>query len=242
MEGKKHIITTLIFCTLLVELFATNKMKIYEAYISNNMSEWKTIIDEMEKNTKNSSDFLLELINYQYGYIGYCLSEKNNDMAKTYLKLAEKNLGKLEKMNISKSITHAYKSAFYGFKIGLSPVKAPFFGPKSMKHAKLSIESDSTNAMGFVQYGNVQFYMPSVFGGSKQEAINSFLKAVSISENKNDNINDWNYLSWLVLIGQSYQELEKPEMAKKYFEKCLEIEPRFIWVKNEILPGLTLQN
>ena len=37
--------------------------------------------------------------------------------------------------------------------------------------------------------------------------------------------NDWNYLSLLALIGQSYIEMEQYQKAKFYFEKALAAEP-----------------
>lgn len=240
MEGKKHFVTLLVFCFIGFQSHASNKIKIYEAYISNNMDVWQKVIDEMEKTENKQIDFLLELINYQYGYIGYCLSIENKTLAKKYLDLAENNLEKMENQKGPPSMIHSYKSAFYGFKIGLSPYKAPVLGPKSMKHAQLAMELNPENAMGYVQYGNVQFYMPEVFGGSKTEAIENFLKAVEIAEKNHEFTNDWNYLSWLVLIGQSFQKLENNEMAEKYFKKCLAVEPGFVWVKNELLPEIKM--
>jgi hypothetical protein len=41
-----------------------------------------------------------------------------------------------------------------------------------------------------------------------------------------------------VLIAQSYEEMEKWEQAKKYYNQALAVEPEFKWVKNELLPGL----
>jgi tetratricopeptide (TPR) repeat protein len=116
-------------------------------------------------------------------------------------------------------------------------MKAPFLGPKSIKHSKLAMEQNPENPMGYIQYGNSQFYMPPVFGGSKQEAINHFKKAELLMENGNIK-NDWNYLSLLALIGQSYSALNDYKNAKMYYEKALKTEPNFLWVKKELMPEL----
>ncbi|WP_167618659.1 hypothetical protein [Maribellus sediminis] len=238
MERKTSIIV-LVLVVFPLLLTATEKTRIYQAYIHNRMQDWKAVIDEMENHKTNDAERLAELVNYQYGYIGYCLGVEKDQEARDYLEKAEQNLEVLEDEEYQPSEIHAYKSAFYGFKIGLSPIKAPILGPKSVKQAELAIEADPTNPMGYVQQGNAQFYMPPVFGGSKTEAIEKFGKALQLmSENGELVENDWNYLSLLVLIAQSYEELEKWEEAESYYMQALAAEPDFKWVKDELLPRL----
>lgn len=240
MERTKNcLILCLFLWAISIQALASNKTKIYQAYINNKMDVWKTTIDQMEAQRSGVDSFLIELVNYQYGYIAWCLGNQQKSRAKEYLEMAENNLNTLENQACCPSVIHAYKSAFYGFKIGLAPYKAPFIGPNSMKNAELSIQTDSTNFLGFVQYGNNQFYMPAVFGGSKQKAIESFQKAKNLLEkNPTELKNDWNYLGLIVLIAQSYEELEDLEKAKECYEEVLKIEPGFQWVKNELYPNL----
>ena len=238
MERKTSIILVVLMAGPLL-LAASEKTRIYRAYIHNRMEEWKVVIDEMEEHKTDGNVSLAELVNYQYGYIGYCLGMDQKKAAGNYLGKAEKNLEELDKTAYIPAIIHAYKSAFYGYKIGLSPIKAPILGPKSVKQAELAIEADSTEPLGYVQQGNAQFYMPAVFGGSKTEAIKNFEKAIRLMEQNNGSLeNDWNYLSVLVLIAQSYEEMEKWKQAKKYYKQALAVEPEFEWVKTELLPGL----
>lgn len=236
MERKKYIIIG--FSMLLtLNCWASNKEKIYEAYISGNMEKWKTVLNQMQQKNENSSEFLIELVNYQYGYTGWCIGKDKNREAKQIIKLAEENLEKLEDKNYSPSEINAYKSAFYGFKLGLAPLKAPILGPKSLNHSKLAMEQDSTNPMGYIQYGNSQFYMPPVFGGSKKEAVEYFQKALNLMEKENAKANNnWNYLSLMTLIAQSYEEMNEYEKADATYKKILKIEPHFTYVKNELYP------
>jgi tetratricopeptide (TPR) repeat protein len=153
--------------------------------------------------------------------------------------LAQNNLGLLEKTRTDVSTISAYKSAFYGYEIGLNIIKAPILGPKSLKYSKLAMEQNPQNPMGYIQYGNSQFYMPAIFGGSKKEAVEHFIKALELMEKETTRIEkDWNYLSLLTLIGQSFTEMKEYKNAKKYFEKALAIEPNFLFVKLELLPDL----
>ena len=222
----------------LFSLNAQNKLSIYNAYISNKMNEWKTIIDKMQGQQTKSDEFLLELINYQYVYIGWCLGNNEKKQAGNYLKLAESNLGSLEKSSLYPSYVDAYKSAFYGYSIGLNKLKATFLGPKSINAAKQSMKENPDNPYGFIQYANAQFYMPPVFGGSKSEALEYYKRAQSIMEKDKSQLkNDWNYLSLLSNMAQAYTEIKEYDKAEEYFKHILSIEPNFLWVKNELYPN-----
>lgn len=241
MERPKYFLLIFIFVfTVVFQGVASDyKIRIYNAYISNNMQSWKSIIDEMENSKNKNPDFLLELVNYQYGYIGFCLGENNDDDAEKYLDLAINNLEKLNKSGVNPSQVNAFQSAFYGYSIGLNKLKAPFLGPKSVKHSRLAMEQNPENPYGYIQFANGEFHMPPVFGGSKKVAAEYFQKAeVLMEKNKAEIQNDWNYLSLLVLIGQSFEIQSDFNNAKKYYEKALKTEPNFLWVKNELYPQL----
>ena len=238
MERKKRLLIIMVMTLSLFSLNAQNKLSIYNAYISNKMNEWKTIIDKMQGQQTKSDEFLLELINYQYGYIGWCLGNNEKKQVGTYLKLAESNLGSLEKSSLYPSYVDAYKSAFYGYSIGLNKLKAPFLGPKSINAAKQSMKENPENPYGFIQYANAQFYMPPVFGGSKSEALEYYKRAQSIMEKDKSQLkNDWNYLSLLSNMAQAYTEIKEYDKAEEYFKHILSIEPNFLWVKNELYPN-----
>lgn len=240
MERKNDIIITLLLVFVFSGgAFASNKEKIYEAYINNRMNDWKAIIDSLEQNKTENAGYLSELVNYQYGYIGYCLAEDDDKNAKHYLDLAEENLEILENKNFNPALVNAYKAAFWGFKIGLSPIKAPIYGRRSIKHADLSLEQNNKLPFAHVQYGNAYFYMPAIFGGSKEVAVEHFLLAIEEMEASPEELkNDWNYLSLLSLTGQSYEELNEFKKAQVIYEKALEFEPDFKWIKDELYPDL----
>jgi len=214
-----------------------NKNVIYNAYITSDMALWKKTIDDMQKQNNKNAAYILELINYQYGYIGWCIGNKKYDEAKQYIAQGEKNIEKLEKINYQLSMLNAYKSAFYGFKIGLNKLQAPFIGPKSIDCAKFAIQLDANNPYGYIQIGNSEYYMPAAFGGSKTNAIEYYKKARMIMESDSVMIkNDWNYLSLLTQIALGYEELEQYNKAKAYYDLILRIEPQYKWVKEELYP------
>lgn len=239
MERKKYLTLTILLLFGFLSIYASNKTEIYKAYISNDMNRWKKTIDEMDQQKSKSNDFRLELLNYQYGYIAWCIGNKKSETAKSYIELGEKNIQMLEKTNGYISLVSSYKSAFYGYKIGLNKLKAPFIGPKSVECAKMAIKQDADNPYGYIQYANSQFYMPAVFGGSKKIALDYYTKAKNLMEiNHQKIIQDWNYLSLLSMIAKTYTELKDFNQAKLWYEKILKIEPDFLWVKNELYPNL----
>lgn len=216
------------------------KKQVYQAYISGKMEGWKTAIDNMENQKKNEADFLLELINYQYGYVAWCLGNYKKNDAKHYLSLLEKNLVRLKNIAGETAEFHAFTAAAFGFKIGLSVWRAPFFGPKSMDHAEKALEKNSQSFQANMEMGNIWNHMPAMFGGSDEKALTYYSKALEIIESKPEEFkrHNWMYLNLLTIVGQMHQETGNPNQAKKYFEQALQIEPDFVWVKEELLPSL----
>ncbi len=222
-----------------IQVRGNERIRIYDAYIHNDMQTWKHIIDSIQKVKKQSNGMLLTLVNYQYGYIGWCMGTENNKEAETYISLVEKNLAVLENKNYHLSMVYAYQSALYGYKIGLSPFKAPFYGPKSIKYAESSLQLDDKNYFALMQAGNIHYYMPRIFGGSVKEAISYYLRAKTVMEKNSAAIrNNWNYLHLLTLIAQAYAKADDFQTAKKYYDLILKIEPEFQWVNDELYNNL----
>lgn len=238
-------IYSIIFCILFLlsaKIFGNDKTEIYNAYIRNDMVAWKKIIDRMQNQERKNNEVLLSLVNYQYGYIGWCIGNEREKEAETYITLARNNLAVLERNNFNLSTVYSYFSALYGYEIGLSIIRAPFIGPKSVKYAENALKLDRGNPFVYLQLGNIEYYMPSVFGGSVNEAIRYFLQAKALMENNRELIlNDWNYLHLLTLIVQAYTDIEDYRSAKAYCEIILKIEPRFLWIKDELYPQVMHQ-
>ena len=239
MERKIYIVLFVFLILFCFNLHGNEKLKIYHAYVHNDMKTWKHVIDSMQKEKKKSNAMLLTLVNYQYGYIGWCIGADKNKEAEYYISLVENSLALLEKSNYRLSMVYAYQSALYGYKIGLSPFRAPYYGPKSIKFAENSLQLDNENYFAMVQAGNIHYYMPRIFGGSVNEAIRYFLKAKTTMEKNSAEIHqNWNYLHLLTLIAQAYSKAEYHRTAKSYYDIILKIEPEFQWVKDGLYDDL----
>jgi len=237
MERPRINLIIFIFICFTLNLHGSYRSEVYSAFISNNMQNWKSVIDRMSASSPKTDELLLELVNYQYGYIAWCLGNKKSDEARKYLNLAEKNLDVLSLNRKNTSLINSYKSAFYGYKIGLNKIMAPFLGPKSLDCARLAVSTDKENPFGYVQLGNIQFYMPAAFGGSKKEALDYYLTALSLMEkNDKDKSENWNYLSLLTIIAQSYYYVGDYQSSISFMEKIMKLEPGYGWIKNELYP------
>jgi len=145
MERQKHILVVFLLFLFTLNSKADDNTDIYKAYINNDMTKWKRIIDKMNKENNINKDYKLKMLNYQYGYIAWCIGNKRNDEAEEYIDLAETNIQFLEDQSYKLSLVNSYKSALFGFKIGLSWYKAPFLGPKSINCAIEAINIDKSN-------------------------------------------------------------------------------------------------
>lgn len=240
MERKIYLLallSVLIFYTI----SGQNNKSIYRAYVYNQMNFWKKAMDSIETSGNLSDSKYLELLNYYYGYIAWCISNKNYKDAKIYIEKSEKIIDLLDKHNYKVAILYSYKAALIGYEIGISKYKAPFIGRNSIKYAKESIKLDNTNAMGYLQLGNIAYYTPKLFGGSKKEALDYYLCALKLMEKNQEQIKyNWNYLNLLVNIINTYVEMKQYDLAEKFCIKALQFEPEFDWVKNDIYPKLSM--
>lgn len=232
------------FCLILLSwllslgsLQADSKASIYNAYLNKDMAAWKTAMTALERVQPKTLPQVLELVNYQYGYIGWCLGVDRKSEAKQWMEKGEANLALLAKQAYQPSQVNAYKAAFIGFRLGLTPLKAPVLGPKSLELTELAIKQDKNNPFGYLQLGNGLYYRPKVFGGSKEKAMTYYHKAERLME-ADGTTKDWNYLNLLALIGMAYQDMGQTDKAEAYYQKALRVEPRFTWVKDELYPLL----
>ena len=212
---------------------------IYDAYIHNNMRAWKNVCDSMQKFQNASIESKIYLINFQYGYIAWCLGNDKHKEAIEYLDLAEENLQIAQNKNYKPSVVMSYKSAFNAFRAGLDSKVALKSGLKSLEFAEMAIKEDSANYFAYFQRANIYRHTPKIFNGSKTKAIEYYLKAEAlIRKDISGNKKNWNYLNLLLAITETYIEVNDFIAATKYYNKILKIEPNFSLVKDKIYPQI----
>lgn len=217
---------------------------IYQCYINNQMDKWKQVIHEMEMSLlpHNSVQSLYDITFTIYGYVGYCIGIDDKKDAVKYIAKAESYIETMLKEKPVWPEVLALKSAFYGFKIGVAPLKAMYYGPKSFEYLNKAYDISANTWQVLLEKGNVEYYIPPVFGGSKKEAIRFYSQAIALMEKKQEHTGNWVYLSTLTMLAHAYELVGDIDKAFEVYKKTLKIEPDYLWVKNELLPDFKLKH
>lgn len=230
-------LSIILFVLLTFSVNAQNMgKKIYDCYITKDMATWKTVIDSLQVEydaSRMTTEETWQMLDYQYGYLGWAVSEKKamRIEAEKYLAAAKKNLSELIEQGGANSTSNAFNAAFTAYDISLSPIKAPFLGLKCIKYGETAIKQDSLNYFALIQYGNIMNYMPAAFGGSKDKALANYLSAKQIMR-KDEALykNNWLYMNLILTIADIYKGKKDYESTKQYYLEALELEPNYQYV------------
>jgi len=217
----------------------TQNEQVYQAFITDQMEGWDQVIVSMSSRKATLRDEQLgELVNYYYGYTGWIIGEDQKKKAFRYIEHAEAIIDQLMVKYPNAPEWYAYKAAFTAYKISLNKMKAAFLAKESNKNIERAIELGPDCAQGWIEKGNGMFYTPKLLGGSKEEALKAYKKAIRIMEKNPESIHqDWLYLNVLMMLGQSYEKIGNTTMAQRTYEKILRIEPDFIYMRDELYPA-----
>ncbi len=200
----------------------------YETYARGDISGWEQEFRRLEKENPQNFSVLTDALLARYGYLGYLLGTDQNSKARLLLDETEKLLEKLLKQNPGNSRLLGIKAGLVGFRIGLSPMKAPFLGQRNADAYEEAIKNNPSEPMGWIEKGNSLFYRPSMFGGDKKEAEALFLKALQFSKNTECN---WLHSFIQVRLYESYKANSKTTEAEA-IRKQLQSKPGFFtWIE-----------
>jgi tetratricopeptide (TPR) repeat protein len=240
---KQLILAALLFLSA-ATMAQSYQARIYEAYLQGRMDWWKVTMDQMERQLESGNDFSLmyELTEAQYGYIAYCLSVKRKKEAESTLEKAERQVEAMLARRGDDPRVYSLQGAFFGFRIQLQPVRAPFYGRKSEAANQKALQTGPEEPQAWMERGNIAYYKPAIFGGSRSEAVPYYEKAVRLFESTpGRTTQNWIYLNCLAGLAQAYEETGEAGKAGDLYRKILRIEPDFKWVRDELYPRY-LQN
>ena len=211
----------------------------YAAYLSNSLGLWERAVASYQEQFDKSQDpadrFSLALA--QYGLLAATMQEKQEDVFDKYEEQAIDHLNTLVDDSFKAAECKAVLSAIYGFKIAYTPWKGMFFGPKSANLIEEAIKDDDGSPIVWKLQGNNKYFTPETWGGDLNTAISSYEKAIALYETNGVPTANWIYLDTYAWLGQAYMRAGKPEMAIKTYEKGLQVEKDFNWVKYGLLPA-----
>ena len=212
----------------------------YQAYLDNKMSVWKT---ELKKYTTSSNLTItdkLEISNYLYGYIATLLVDADNNKQEItdWIELWEQYLNDIEKATGKNAYVYVYRSSINAYKSKVKAGGMMVWGPRSLTELKRALAADPNNPLAHGLKGNMLFYMPSFVGGDKVEAIKWFEKALAGISNSTDKTFRWNRCAITLCLAQAYEKTGYREKAIQICETLLTQEPSFTYMRDTYLPSL----
>ena len=129
-----------------------------------------------------------------------------------------------------------------GRQIALSPLRAMWLGPRSVRYLERARALDPTNPRVFLELGRSKLYRPAFVGGSVSEARDLFAEALRLGSEPRDE--DPLMLRWaepaeaLAYLALAEHALGDSAAATRYADRALELEPNYGFVKREVMNEL----
>jgi len=235
----RYCITLYFLLTLLAAEGQDYRKSIYKAYLHEEMDAWKEQMKQMESEVRESSDpkLMYDLLEAEYGYTAWLISQKRKKEAWEIIQRAERHMARLSDTGSYMARVSSIRGAFYGFKIMLEPRKAPSLGRSSMEANEFAMKLDPKEPQVWLEKANMDYYRPVVFGGSKRKAVYSYERAIELFESSPGRCSEnWVYMNCLAGLGIAYENTRKISEAGEVYRKILRLEPSFKWVKEELYP------
>ncbi|AFN74230.1 TPR domain protein [Melioribacter roseus P3M-2] len=175
---------------------------------------------------------------YYSALLGYKLLEMNmgnKSVFGNYYEATLKDVERLLEFDDIRADALVIKAAIYMMKIATNPISAVTLSPKIHQLLDEAQSIDPENPYSYVIRGMMKFNTPKMFGGSFEEALKNFSKATFLFENYR-NLPAWGYAESLAWLGRTYVELEDIQSALFAYNRALNSEPEYGWIKHALIP------
>ncbi len=218
----------------------TPQTVVYQGYVMNSATLQKEAVATLQaayEADKKNTEALYQLFEAQYVLLNCTMATKDEELFDEYVDDAVKNGKKLLDDATYAARANALLSAIYGYKIAYSPMKGMFLGGSSSSMSEKAIELAANDPVAWLKFGSNRYNTPEMWGGNKEEALQSFEKAVALFEANPETLStNFHYLDALAWLGIAYRNAGELEKAVATFEKAIAHEPNFGWVKHSLLP------
>ena len=215
----------------------------YQGYLTTEKAPWEQAIEKINQDaTLDKIEKLHATTEAQTGLLIYAMAHQDEETYDAVADNLEKKLKTIIKENAEDATALAKMAQLNGATMAFQSWKAMYLGPKSEKLVDRALKAESENADAWVQRANSRLFTPTMFGGDIDEAVECFEKAVRYYEVQPDYAQNWRYLNALAWLGQAYQKVEQPSKAIATYQKALEVEPNFGWVKYKLMPQVIAQS
>lgn len=193
-----------------------------------------------ESNFKESGcdSALHDVIMVQYAYISFCIAEEYKKEGKELLTSAYENLEKMKTDYWGEADYLALKASLAALELNLYPQKMMKLVPLAIELTDKAYETDSNNYMALACKANMLNFTPRMFGGSPTDAIPLYKKIITLYEtNQEDPTNNWRYVSTLVTLAGTYENLNMYKEACEIYEQIIKFDNNINWINTNLYPN-----
>lgn len=172
------------------------------------------------------------IVNYLLGRTG------DRKQASEHLKSSVHHLREAIRLDPRSAEAHALMSSAYGRQISLNPVKWIFLGRRVGKALEKAREIAPDNPRVVLCAALSDYHTPQVLGGSRERGIQGFRRATELFARgmPADPIRpEWGHSQAWAWLGIAHRDRGETELARAAYERALEINPEFGWVRNGLL-------
>jgi len=176
-----------------------------------------------------------------YRIVSFYFSQQQQDQAEKYIEDGIEHLKTCIQLKPEFAEAYSLLSAVYGNKIATNPMLGMSLGPQSgimmAKALKLAPENPRSQLIA----GWSAYFTPKMWGGGKDKAKKYFQQAIACFDSfrvVSPILPDWGHEEAYAWLGLLNMEQEKLEQAKINFNKALQLNPGYGWIKRILLPEL----
>jgi len=173
-----------------------------------------------------------------YNIAVYFMKKKEKENFQKFVNSSEELLKELINENGSDAEAVSLLGAIYGIQVAMNPGLGASLGSQNIAFTSQAFGNAPGNPRVLLQKGISKFKSPEFVGGSKEEALKYFTQSVEAFDNMSERKTEisWGYLDALAWLGIAHSSLGDFKSAINAYNKALEVEPDFGWIKYELLP------
>jgi tetratricopeptide (TPR) repeat protein len=222
-------------------LINKGKEILYNANVQFDQSEMQKARGMFERAlASNEENYLAQyyLAYADYNLAVYFMQKKEKEHFQKFSDSSKELLKELINENGSDAEAVSLLGAIYGIQVAMNPELGASLGSQNIALTSQALGIAPGNPRVLLQKGISKFNSPEFVGGSKKEALNYFSQSVEAFENmaEKETEIDWGYLDALAWLGIAHSSLGDFESALFAYNKAMEVEPEFAWIKYELLP------
>ncbi|WP_103027720.1 tetratricopeptide repeat protein [Salinibacter altiplanensis] len=167
------------------------------------------------------------------------IPEDDEDRREPVIEDAIGHLKRATEIDATMADAWALLSGCYGQMMGMTPMQGMSLGPKFSEAMNEAKERGPDNPRVWIVDGTSDFYTPSMFGGDKEQALKKFKKAARLAEQESTDdplMPSWGHAEAYAWIGIAHMDAERYDQARSAFERALDLNPDYGWVKQILLP------